>query len=85
MDRCAGFENEGARATRNSTLPCHPMTVIYGHAATRGLSIERWTKGLDSGCVSPAPSLFNTLSITPDYSDFAITSLRRLTAADSPR
>lgn len=27
------------------------MTVIYGHDARSGLSIEKHTKGLDSGCV----------------------------------
>jgi len=32
-------------------FPCHPFTVIYGHAASRGLDIKPWTKGLDSGCV----------------------------------
>ena len=32
-------------------LPCHPSTVVYGHAASRGLDLKRWTKGLDSGCV----------------------------------
>ena len=37
--------------TKKKTLPCYPSTVIYGHAASRGLDIERWSKGLDSGCV----------------------------------
>ncbi|KAG8796362.1 hypothetical protein FRC16_009728 [Serendipita sp. 398] len=32
-------------------LPCNPSTVIYGHAAGRGLDLKRWTLGLDSGCV----------------------------------
>lgn len=27
------------------------MTVIYGHDSKRGLQLEQWTKGLDSGCV----------------------------------
>lgn len=26
-------------------------TVIYGHDSKRGLQLEQWTKGLDSGCV----------------------------------
>lgn len=30
-------------------FPCHPFNVIYGHAASRGLDIKPWTKGLDSG------------------------------------
>jgi hypothetical protein len=25
-------------------------TVIYGHNSRRGLSIEKYTKGLDTGC-----------------------------------
>ncbi|CAG7852860.1 SubName: Full=Uncharacterized protein {ECO:0000313/EMBL:CCA72927.1} [Serendipita indica DSM 11827] len=32
-------------------LPCNPTTIIYGHAAGRGLDIKRWSLGLDSGCV----------------------------------
>ncbi|KAF5327154.1 hypothetical protein D9619_004897 [Psilocybe cf. subviscida] len=32
-------------------LLCYPSTTIYGHAATRGLDIKRWSFGLDSGCV----------------------------------
>ncbi|KAL1991760.1 hypothetical protein VTN49DRAFT_5068 [Thermomyces lanuginosus] len=27
------------------------MTVIYGHDARKGLNLQRYTKGLDSGCV----------------------------------
>jgi hypothetical protein len=27
------------------------MTVLYGHDSRRGLVIEEWTKGLDSGCL----------------------------------
>jgi hypothetical protein len=29
-----------------------PSTVIYGHDSKRGLNIERWSKGLDTGCVN---------------------------------
>ncbi|PSR75563.1 hypothetical protein PHLCEN_2v9043 [Hermanssonia centrifuga] len=32
-------------------LRCRPMTVIYGHAASRGLDIKRWSMGLDTGCL----------------------------------
>ncbi|OBZ72369.1 hypothetical protein A0H81_07984 [Grifola frondosa] len=32
-------------------LPCHPSTVVYGHAASRGLDIKRWSVGLDTGCL----------------------------------
>nr|OQO20319.1 hypothetical protein B0A51_12479 [Rachicladosporium sp. CCFEE 5018] len=29
-----------------------PQIVVYGHDSKVGLSLKRWTKGLDSGCVS---------------------------------
>ncbi|KAI0091218.1 hypothetical protein BDY19DRAFT_1033480 [Irpex rosettiformis] len=32
-------------------LKCYPSTVIYGHAATRGLDVKRWSFGLDTGCL----------------------------------
>lgn len=32
-------------------LPCYPSTVVYGHAATRGLDVKRWSMGLDTGCL----------------------------------
>ncbi|KAI9512020.1 Metallo-dependent phosphatase [Russula earlei] len=46
MSRCDGFE-PGAKGS----LPCHPSTVVYGHTASRGLDVHRWTVGLDTGCV----------------------------------
>ncbi|KAG8715540.1 hypothetical protein FRC11_003291 [Ceratobasidium sp. 423] len=33
------------------SLPCKDVTVVYGHAASRGLDIKKWSKGLDTGCV----------------------------------
>ncbi|KAF5391667.1 hypothetical protein D9757_002370 [Collybiopsis confluens] len=47
MRRCAGFS-----ATDSSFLPCYPSTVVYGHIASQGLDIDRWSIGLDSGCVN---------------------------------
>ncbi|OXG87415.1 phosphoric monoester hydrolase [Cryptococcus neoformans A2-102-5] len=32
-------------------LKCSPVTVIYGHAAGRGLDIKPFSKGIDTGCV----------------------------------
>lgn len=32
-------------------LSCSPVTVIYGHAAGRGLDIKPFSKGIDTGCV----------------------------------
>lgn len=32
-------------------MDCSPVTVIYGHAAGRGLDIKQYSKGVDSGCV----------------------------------
>lgn len=46
MGMCRGFDT-----TLKRTLPCLPATVIYGHAASRGLDVNRWSFGLDSGCV----------------------------------
>ncbi|THH08923.1 hypothetical protein EW145_g2372 [Phellinidium pouzarii] len=47
-----GVENVDARKSDKlkTSLPCNPLTIIYGHAASRGLDIRRWSKGLDSGC-----------------------------------
>ncbi|KAG7451184.1 Metallo-dependent phosphatase [Guyanagaster necrorhizus] len=45
---CEGFE-QNIHTTK--ALPCQPATVIYGHAASRGLDVKRWTIGIDSGCV----------------------------------
>ncbi|KEP51176.1 calcineurin-like phosphoesterase superfamily protein [Rhizoctonia solani 123E] len=33
------------------SLPCKDVTVIYGHTASKGLDIKKWSKGLDTGCV----------------------------------
>ncbi|CAL1700270.1 unnamed protein product [Somion occarium] len=33
------------------SLRCRPSTVVYGHAASRGLDLKRWSKGLDTGCL----------------------------------
>jgi len=50
MDRCVGFKADlGALA---KGLPCMPASVVYGHVASRGLDINRWSFGLDTGCVS---------------------------------
>lgn len=50
MPQCKGFGDTAAQS-QNSKLRCHPSTIIYGHAASRGLDVNRWTIGLDSGCV----------------------------------
>ncbi|KAI3614921.1 phosphoric monoester hydrolase [Moniliophthora roreri] len=53
MSLCTGFDNElhADGKSRKVELPCRPATVIYGHAAARGLDVKRWTIGLDTGCV----------------------------------
>ncbi|KAJ6531830.1 Metallo-dependent phosphatase-like protein [Mycena capillaripes] len=50
---CAGFDQH-MHLTKHSksSLPCYPATVVYGHAASRGLDVKRWSVGLDSGCVN---------------------------------
>ncbi|KAF8322748.1 Metallo-dependent phosphatase [Clavulina sp. PMI_390] len=47
ITRCAGFGS----VRSHGRLPCLPFTVIYGHAASRGKELKKWTKGLDTGCV----------------------------------
>ncbi|EIW65804.1 hypothetical protein TREMEDRAFT_35995 [Tremella mesenterica DSM 1558] len=42
---------KGRSGGRRDKLPCSPITVIYGHAAGRGLDIKRFSKGIDTGCV----------------------------------
>lgn len=64
INRCEGFGDlDNQHSTRNivddalrgsDSLVCHPFTVLYGHAASRGLDIKKWSKGLDSGYVSVA-------------------------------
>ncbi|KZS92523.1 Metallo-dependent phosphatase [Sistotremastrum niveocremeum HHB9708] len=58
MDKCGGFDvsdlndlTDISELGKETKLPCRPSTVIYGHAASRGLDVKRWTMGLDSGCV----------------------------------
>ncbi|KAI0259903.1 Metallo-dependent phosphatase-like protein [Gloeopeniophorella convolvens] len=50
ISRCVGFDSATAQG-KATTLPCHPSTVVYGHAASRGLDVNRWSIGLDTGCV----------------------------------
>ncbi|KAG2354541.1 Metallo-dependent phosphatase-like protein [Suillus spraguei] len=58
MNKCSGFQSPDSRSgsvTRltgyqESHLPCYPSTVVYGHAAARGLDVKRWSIGLDTGC-----------------------------------
>lgn len=71
MDRCVGYNHElvnnatngdgkeisGSKKGLRHALPCYPSTVVYGHAAARGLDVKRWSIGLDSGCVSTFPTL----------------------------
>ncbi|EGO24173.1 hypothetical protein SERLADRAFT_467065 [Serpula lacrymans var. lacrymans S7.9] len=48
MDRCSGFVSLDDDLDQ---LPCYPSTVVYGHAAYRDLDVNRWSIGLDTGCV----------------------------------
>ena len=70
MTSCAGFQDElGVNAEdkpykfspkKSLRLPCYPASVIYGHAASRGLDLKRWSLGLDSACVCLFISFFST-------------------------
>lgn len=51
MSKCSGNSGtNGGEAYQPISLPCYPFTVVYGHAAGRGLDIKRWSIGLDTGC-----------------------------------
>lgn len=49
MGKCVGYNNDGKG---RKDLVCKPSMVVYGHAASRGLDVKRWTIGVDTGCVS---------------------------------
>ena len=66
MERCDGFDDiadyssaesssieddSDALAKKKYSLQCQPSTVVYGHAASRGLDVKRWSVGLDTGCL----------------------------------
>ena len=81
MKRCVGYNEElehgavdgvgeeisGGKKGSEKALPCYPSTVIYGHAAARGLDLKRWSIGLDSGCVSAS---FEFIRISSEHSSF---------------
>lgn len=50
-DDVMGTEAVKKRKGNDYELKCYPSTVVYGHAATRGLDIKRWSFGLDTGCL----------------------------------
>jgi Icc-related predicted phosphoesterase len=51
MSKCSGNSGtNGGEAYQPTSLPCYPFTVVYGHAAGRGIDIKRWSIGLDTGC-----------------------------------
>lgn len=50
MGQCVGYGNDVKG--KKGKLACKPSMVVYGHAASRGLDVKRWSIGTDSGCVS---------------------------------
>ncbi|KDR76263.1 hypothetical protein GALMADRAFT_247567 [Galerina marginata CBS 339.88] len=67
MEKCVGFNHErrqsiekedgeddeqpDLKVARKLHLSCYPSTTVFGHTASRGLDVKRWSFGLDSGCV----------------------------------
>ncbi|KAF8581081.1 Metallo-dependent phosphatase, partial [Ramaria rubella] len=61
MKQCRGFSDatngrivrvpQAELAAEAFRLSCLPISVVYGHAASRGLDIKRWSFGLDTACV----------------------------------
>jgi hypothetical protein len=75
---CAGFDQRmHLKKQSKTTLPCYPATVVYGHAASRGLDIKRWSVGLDSGCVCRSSSsfMFPTLTVYSQVYEKRLSSL----------
>jgi hypothetical protein len=69
VEQCHGYRNESSEGltldhqdestSASLHLSCLPINVVYGHFASRGLDVRRWSFGLDDGCVSmgrPLPS-----------------------------
>lgn len=56
MEQCHGYATTKGLALDASTsllnLSCLPINIVYGHFASRGLDVRRWSFGLDDGCVS---------------------------------
>lgn len=59
MKACGGYQPYKSRL-----LPCYPSSVIYGHAAARGLDLHRWTIGLDTGCVGEFVDVHESRELT---------------------
>lgn len=74
MSLCAGFDQHiHLNKHSKSSLPCYPASVVYGHAAGRGLDVKRWSVGLDSGCLYNhrlSSLVFNHKSSQDSQSDF---------------
>ncbi|KAG8912679.1 hypothetical protein FRC00_003993 [Tulasnella sp. 408] len=51
-DVLANPESDVSELRLRKPLPCHPITVVYSHASSRGLDLKKWSKGLDTGCVN---------------------------------
>jgi hypothetical protein len=47
-------DDESEDEVDEEALRCSPVSVIYGHAAGRGLDIKPFSKGIDTGCVVSA-------------------------------
>jgi len=55
MKQCAGLPSSDMSSADDDdeemSFPCEPSTVVYGHAASRGLDVKRYSVGLDTGCL----------------------------------
>ena len=51
MDRCTVAQFEKRKKHESTPLECAPVTLVYGHAAGRGLDVKKYSKGIDTGCV----------------------------------
>jgi hypothetical protein len=60
MKQCHGYhhasteEHPDELGSASLHLSCLPISIVFGHFASRGLDVKRWSFGLDDGCVSLA-------------------------------
>lgn len=79
MDMCGGIDADLSSLISESqyplsaadqedlkkSLPCFPSMIVYGHIASRGLDVRRWSVGLDTGCVSVSTLVTHSVPYLP--------------------
>jgi len=82
IERVEDVERRKTHDDRLPSLSCSPVTVVYGHAASRGLDIKHFSKGLDSACVYGKQLTALVLGDTSDLSHLEGTSWTKIGGQD---